>query len=321
MEQLLRDTDLRSAALDIRTRAHRQSSSLRPLLLSDEARFREAVEIERPSSWLYYFPFLYCFSQSKIRTLFWEEVNESICVYLRKSHKKGDRWSLYLPPFPFSFDALIAARKRTKELNGTKGNTIIWAEEMYHDRLELAGYDLRHDESEYIYDTAKSIAAAGGDFSRLRQHLNRLRKTNGLSFLPFQKEDRRSCLKLLDSWYDQLTEEKGVDVGGYPYVHACVENACKFLPGSLEGIVTRIDDRVVGVTFGGPIHSSMGSIFVCYSDHHLEGLGYLQRHEFMSRFSGLPLYNDSSDAGRTGLSHVKRQFRPVHMNSLSRATL
>jgi hypothetical protein len=194
-------------------------------------------------------------------------------------------------------------------------------DQFYADQFIASGFELEQREEEFIYDTAQSVNAIGGEFSRLRQHLNRVRKLPGLSLSPYRQDDRGDCLNLLDLWYDQLTEEKDVKVSGYSYVRACIKNSSRFSSGSLEGLVARIDDRIVGVVFGGPIHSGMGSIFVCLSDHHVEGLGYLLRHAFMSKHSELPFYNDSSDTGRSGLSHLKRQFRPVRMNALAQATI
>ena len=84
---------------------------LRPLALADEARFREATELEQPQSWLYYFPFLFCFAQRREMTLVWEEADSSICLYLLKTTKNGKQLALFVPPFPFNQKALAAARR------------------------------------------------------------------------------------------------------------------------------------------------------------------------------------------------------------------
>ena len=229
--------------------------------------------------------------------------------------------ALYVPPFPFSISALNIARERVTTFNGDNSFRIAWVEERFVNMMSSEGYETRHREDEFLYDTTRVVALQGKEHSRLRQHINKALKLPDLSLSPYRKEDAHSCIGLLESWYERLTEEKSVEVTGYWYVLACIKNGHKFSPGSLEGIVTRAAGRIVGVTFGGPIYSSVGSIFICISDHEIEGLGYLQRHAFMSRFPDVPRYNDGSAAGRVGLSHVKRQFRPIGMNALFQALI
>jgi len=297
-------------------RVHRD---LRPIDLADEACFREAIEIERPQSWIYYFPFLYCFAQRKEMTLLWEKVNSSICLYMLKTSKGERRLSLFLPPFPFDQAVLETARRRISEFNGDSGCRIVWAEEKYDETLRVHGFDLKLREEEYIYDTHKVNTTNGSEFRRLRQLLGRCQRLPGLALRPFQAQDVKGCHSLLDRWFELLTESKGINVYGYSYVRSCIANAFSFSANSLSGEVTTLNGEIAGFTFGGPIHSTMGSLFVSISDHTIEGLGYIQRHNFMLRYPQLASFNDSSDTGREGIAHVKRQFRPVRMNRLSQA--
>lgn len=292
---------------------------LRAISLSDEACFRAAIEAEQPQSWLYYFPFLYCFAQRQRQTLLWEMVNSSICIYMLTTSKAGKLLSLYVPPFPFEHAALEAARGRVSRYNNKGGCRIVWAEERFEQLLQSSGFESTLREEEFIYNTQLAISAEGKDFGRLRQHLNRTRRLPEFSLSPFRADDGQACHELLDRWHDQLTDDKGVEVYGYHYVRTCLQNALSFGEGSLTGEVTRVDGQIAGFTFGGPIHSRMGSIFVSISDHTVDGLGYAQRHHFMSHFPELPYFNDSSDTGRESLAHVKRQFRPVRMNRLLQA--
>jgi hypothetical protein len=297
----------------------RGHSELRPINLSDEACFRAAIEVEQPQSWLYYFPFIYCFAQRKELTLLWEMVDSSICLYMLKTSKSVKQLSLFVPPFPFGPVALDTARRRIAKYNGNDNCRIVWAEERYEEMLQAGGFELRLREEEFIYDTQRVISAEGKEFGRLRQHLNRTRRLPEFAINPFRAVDSQACHELLDRWYDQLTEDKGVEVYGYHYVRSCLQNALSFDEGSVIGEVTWVNGGVAGFTFGGPIHPLMGSIFVSISDHLIDGLGYVQRHHMMSRFPELPFFNDSSDTGRKSLAHVKRQFRPAKMNRLSQA--
>jgi hypothetical protein len=316
---------MNSQAASIRMEAERGSvrgsdyslQDLRRLELPDETRFRAAIETEQPQSWLYYFPFLFCFAQARDQTLLWEQVNSSICLYFMRTTKNGKQLALFVPPFPFSEEALAAARLRVRNFNRNGSCRVVWAEERYEGVLEKNGFDLSERETEFIYDTLQVSNATGKEFGRLRQHLNRALRLPEIELKPYSSADQEACHEILDTWYEQLTEGKGIEVYGYGYVRACLKYAAAFAGGSLVGEVARVGGKLAGFTFGGPIHSGMGSIFVSISDRAIDGLGYLQRHHFMSHFPQLPLFNDSSDTGREGLAHVKRQFRPVKMNRLS----
>jgi hypothetical protein len=50
-------------------------------------------------------------------------------------------------------------------------------------------------------------------------------------------------------------------------------------------------------------------------------MGNLQRHSFISNSPSTALFNDSSDADRSGLEQVKSSFRAIEMNHLYRASL
>ncbi len=98
-----------------------------------------AVENAGQKSWLYYFPFLYCFSKAGAHPLLWEAAGDAICVYLLKSIRETLRLQLYLPPFPFSRDALATAESRMHQFNGDRIYRIVWAEEMQRRALEQRG--------------------------------------------------------------------------------------------------------------------------------------------------------------------------------------
>jgi hypothetical protein len=76
----------------------------------------------------------------------------------------------------------------------------------------------------------------------------------------------------------------------------------------------------LAVTFGGPITSRTGSLFIAIADHQFPGLGYLLRTRLMQKLPQLEQFNDSSDTGREGLAYVKSRFRPIAMNKVYQAT-
>lgn len=289
--------------------------------LADQSCFLEAAEAGKQTSWLYYFPFLYCFSKGRTQTLLWEQIDNSICLYLLREIEGGMKLWLYLPPFPFCLTALKRAEDRLRQFNSDNCCNLLWLEEAQHSDFEKLGYRIRFVEDEYIYDTQLVLASSGKQFDRLRKKSNRISKLPNIEIRDYQAEDKEKCLYLLESWRNTLENEKGIKIGGYRYARNILKYAGNFDGEILKSQVIVIDGIIRAFSFGGKITSTHGSIFITISDHAVEGLGYLQRKEFIKANQHLDFFNDSSDAGREGLSYVKNAFRPVAKNRLYRAKL
>jgi hypothetical protein len=289
------------------------------LTMADQEIFVSAMAESKQKSWLYFFPFLHSFSLAPNHSLLWERANDSICVYILRSINNIPRLRLYLPPFPFSGTALKSAEDRQRSFNGDNRLEIVWAEQSLGPELMQRGYLLRYRESEYIYDGNLVRASAGGDFERLRRYVNRARRTPELIIRNYEEGDQAACLELLSRWR-RLRTEQGINIDGYGYTRRCIENALDFKNGLLRGEVIVANEKLVAFSFGGRIRLDIESIFITISNHEFPGLGYLQRHNFMSNSPNTALFNDSSDADRSGLEQVKSSFRPIEMNHLYRAS-
>jgi hypothetical protein len=292
---------------------------LSSIALHDQDVFVSAVTAGCQTSSLYYFPFLYCFSLAKTQTLLWEKIDNSVCIYLLRRHQQQYYLHLFLPPFPFNSDALTKSRQRVNRFNGDQTCRIFWIEESQKAQIEAAGFHLRSSPPEFIYDTNRVINAHGQEFESLRKHLNKLKRIPGLQVRDYRPEDQISCKDLLWRWRDVLLNQKGIEVDGYGYTKRCLENAFSFKDNILKGEVVVIGEKICGFAFGGPLSTTHGCIFLAVSDHEISGLGYLLRHSLISNNRHMCLFNDSSDTGRDGISHVKERFRPVRMNSIYRA--
>ena len=286
---------------------------------ADQFRFLEATEAGKQSSWLYYFPFLYCFSKGHRQTLLWEQIDRSICLYLLRQIEDGFKLLLYLPPFPFNLAALRHAEDRLRQFNSDNICNILWIEEAQYSDFSKLAYSIRFVEDEFIYDTQLIVASNGKQVDRLQKNLKRFSKLPNIEIRNYQLADKESCLNLLGNWRNTLEKEKGIKIGGYGYTNNILKYAVEFDEEILKSQVVVIDGRIRAFTFGGKITSTHGSIFIAISDHAIEGLGYLVRMEFMKANQNLPFFNDSSDAGRKGLSFIKNAFRPVVKNRLYRA--
>ena len=293
---------------------------LSQVAMSDQEAFASAMADCKQKSWLYFFPFLHSFSLAANQKLLWERVSGSICIYMLRPINNVPRLRLYLPPFPFNVEALKSAEDRQRSFNGDGSCEIVWAEQSVGPELMRLGYRMQYRESEYIYDGDLVRASAGGEFERLRRYVNRARRTPGLTIRNYEQGDQAACLDLLTRWR-QVRTSQGANIDGYRYTRRCIENAAEFKNGLLRGEVIIVDEKLVAFSFGGLIGSNIESIFLTISDHEFPGLGYLQRHSFMSNAPTVKLFNDSSDADLSGLEQVKSSFRAIEMNHLYRASL
>jgi hypothetical protein len=294
-------------------------AGLSAIELCHQDQFLRAVETARQKSWLYYFPFLYCFSKAGSHPLLWEAAGDAICIYFLKTIRGALRLQLYLPPFPFGRDALAAAESRMRLFNGDRTYRVVWAEEMQRRALEESGYECELREREFIYSGELVRRASGKQFESLRRNLSRVRRLPGLVARDYRVEDQDDCLAVLAKWRRHLRDDRDIEIHGYGYTVECIRNAFAFKDGILRGEVLAIGERCVAFTFGGRIRPQTGSLFTAISDHDVPGLGYLQRARFIANAPEFELINDSSDAGRAGIDYVKSRFRAVEMNNLYQA--
>jgi hypothetical protein len=294
-------------------------AALNTISLADQSAFIDAVEVRKQTSWLYYFPFLFCFAIARRQTVLWERIDGSICLYFLRERDDGFRLDLYLPPFPFSVSALKRAQERANDFNRNRSCRIFYLEEMDRPFVEAAGYSTTFRENEeFIYDTKLAVAAEGKSFERLRRNINQTRKIPDIEIRAFQERDTEACRELLDRWRSRMRDDLGIEISGYHYTRNSIAHALSFSNDVMKGEVILIGDKLSAFTFGGQVTQELGSIFVTISDRDIKGLGYFQRHSFLSNNAGLAYFNDGS-ADRQGLSHVKTAFRPITMNKLYRA--
>lgn len=285
----------------------------------DAATLRAAATRAAVRGWVHYVPFLVTFAQSRERTLLWESVGGSVCLYFLRSVEGALRLDLYVPPFPFTAEAFAHARERLRRFNEDRTARITWVDAATAPLVEAAGVKLRALPAEYVYDAEAVRAAAGKRFVKLRQIVNRARRLPDLVVRPFEVADAPACTALLERWQAAL-QEKGRPLSGVSYTRRLLGQTEAFGPDLLRGVVVTVAGQVAGMAFGGPITDGIGSIFVTISDHGHAGLGYLLRAELMAAWPELPAFNDS-DGAREGLAQVKETFAPTAMHAVHRAVL
>ena len=300
----------------------RQLCDLKPLALADQDRVRAVMAAASMRSYVGFFPWLYGMTLSKKRSLLWETIGSSFCLYIVRRLDGDLRMELYLPPLPFSPEALDKARARCAAFNREKRGRIAIVDDDLRPHVENAGWRLRALETELIYDADAVRAMEGKAFDRLRRKVNKVAREPDLVVRDYEPGDNEGCSALAKTWAAALREtHEGPQAPGIQYVHRCLSTVDQFDPRVMRGQVILRDGRVVAFTFGGTISPHYGVLFVTISDHDIPGLGYFQRQRFIARHDDFRLVNDSSDSGRASLADMKRAFNPVETDTLYRAVI
>ncbi|MXQ12274.1 phosphatidylglycerol lysyltransferase domain-containing protein [Microvirga makkahensis] len=286
----------------------------------DADTFLAAAEHARVKSWFYYFPRLHCYGQSKAHMLRWERYAGSILVYQIRRRKTGSdvdsRMNLYLPPFPFDPAALRYALQRMRDFNGDRSGRIIRVQESDVISVAREGLKIALKEEEFIFDRAAVLALEGPIFKGLRQQLSCAIKSKLATTRPYTALDQPACRALVEAWRERLIASGTKATTSYNHTIACLAAADRFPPSLLTGLVGEVDGEVRGFAFSGPLTSTMGCNYLCITHTDFRGVPYLLRYRLMAGFPDLIYFNDSHDAGRPGLRHLKQRFRPVEMHAV-----
>ena len=286
-------------------------SDLRTIELSDQTLFTEAVAEGGIAGWSYYFPYLQLFGRSSKRErLLFETFEGSIAVYRVKERRgKPANLSLLVPPFPWNETLARRALERSAAYNADRRGRISRVSESDLTAVARLGLDLRFNMDEFVYDRHAVDQAVGKDFARLRRNVNRF-INDETELRAYGPDDAEACEQLLDGWQKRMTE-RAIQIGPFRrYARLCLRSAQDF-GELLSGHVIEIDGKIAAFSFGGPINSETGSVFVTVSDHDHAGIAYRQRMELLRAFPDLAYFNDGADSGRPGMAMMKNVFRPI----------
>lgn len=293
-------------------------SDLSVIRAADGDRFQAAMDGCGIKSHHYYFPRLLFGGQRRDRLLLFEEVAGALLLYNVQQRASGLGLSLYLPPFPFSGAALQRARERMRDFNRGRAGRIDWVQEEDVGLVESHGFSTSLREREFIYDRAAVAGLEGSEFARVRRYLAGLKKHETLVVREFTPADQGACLAVYEKFRGQL-QAKGVGPKGYGAMIRCLNEATQIPATRMRGEVFEIDGTVRAYSFGGPINSSYGCVYLTVADHEFPGLAYALRHQMMKSFPELAYFNDSTDNNRVGLREMKQRFRPVEMHGICKA--
>jgi hypothetical protein len=288
---------------------------LKPLEISDLARYKIAVEAGRQVGWGYYFPYLYSKHQIERRAVLLGYDEGSACLFLWTRRRGKELLELCAPPAPMSGGALRRCVERMNEFNGHRAGRVLRIDAKDAAAVsKILGMRVKQRRVQYLYAPQSYASLAGNRFHTIRRNVALVERLPDVQVLPYSALHAPSCRALIESWSGRYRETHS-DGGGAAMSERALELAERFGAPDLVGEVVLIGGRLAAFTFGGEIRRGIGCVLETKSDPEVRGLGYFSRLRFIAKLGRCVLVNDGSDVGRPGLRQLKDSFRPIEMHA------
>ena len=235
---------------------------------------RKAFATAGKTAWCYYAPFLCCFSLPPKREVYVERRENAFCILVRR----GDRVDMVMPPLPFSNRVLRDIVRDLECINRERPTRILWVDESDARRLQRDGFELRHKDTEYLYDPEQVVRASGRQYRDLRKRLNRFGGKYDFGFRSMHHKDIPACHDLLIHWRKQQGRKRPflLDWG---YTKAALDRYGMWSPEDLQGWCLEIGDRLVGFAMAGAIQRNLANFFVAKADPGIYGASEMLRYK------------------------------------------
>ncbi len=175
-------------------------------------------------------------------------------------------------------------------------------------------FETNRDWAEYVYLSERLINLQGSDLKRRRNILaNFKRKYEGsYQFQPITSEkDLADALEYHQKWFNDNYEENE-ESSFLLYENKIIQEAFENWAGlGLTGALCKMDDEVVGYTYGKQTYSNTLDIFVEKADFKINGLYQAINRDFADfACNGAEYINREEDLGIEGLRIAKMSYRP-----------
>lgn len=166
-------------------------------------------------------------------------------------------------------------------------------------------------DSEYLYLRREQVELEGRKFSKIRNHINRIKKDHSLSVHQLDHSNYAEALSIVMQW-----EKKEHELGTY-----CTEDhiaSLKLLKNwkdmEVEGVIINVDDEPYAVTAGFALSDQVFDICMAKQREYLPGLSvYAKWQLYQSLPDRFSYINAEEDLGIEGLRTMKVQMKPVGM--------
>ncbi|GKS64139.1 hypothetical protein YTPLAS72_14430 [Nitrospira sp.] len=290
---------------------------LRPLTVSDAARFERAIErsgMRFPdTSAACSFPYHYIWTS--LLPYWWMEADDTFFLFTHSP----DGWFMPLPPLrPGPLDgAFEQAFTFMHQWNGDSPvSRIEHVLNAQRALLTAERYQFRSADGDYLYSASALAALAGDSYKSQRALCNRVEREHRVEREPYRREHQQDCMDLQRRWADQkrggnldvierfLLEDAEV-------AHACVFEECASI--GVSGTVIRIDETIAAYTFGYWLTPHTWCILLEVADRSIPGLAqWVFRDTCRVAFAqGAASINAMEDVGLPGLRATKLAYRPT----------
>ncbi len=265
---------------------------------------------EHSFSWIYTWESFY-------RDIEWAEINGNLCLFLTF---EGARcvWGPVLPGKKLE-DTLRKCFSLCDNYNASRGTgkkaaAMYIPEELKEGYSSLEGFELKRQNTDYVYKIRDVIELAGREYKDKRNKRNFFMKNCKYSAEDYSAaKHRRGCESLLQRWKKQkLPSLSGEDAEKLEEEARINSRALELAePLGMKGMVVLVDGKVEGYIFGERTNKRICTLFFGKSNLGIKGLSQFIYGEFLKRnFSDAELVNDGEDWGVSYLEHGKLSYNP-----------
>lgn len=233
-------------------------------------------------------------------------------VIIRGIHEGRD---FFLPPVGDHRTA-VEIVKRLFEIEKAAGKSPFvavvpeWlAEELKKDKAFSVKED--RDNFDYVYAAADLAELPGAKYHDKKNLIAQLEAKYKVSTEPLNNENCLEAIKFADDWCE---ERDCAQSEGLENEHCAIYQMLSHFEGlKLNGILARIDGKIVALTMGEPLNEDTYVIHVEKGTPKLKGIYQFINREFAKTIAGKYKWiNREQDLGLKGLRKAKESYNPDH---------
>lgn len=176
--------------------------------------------------------------------------------------------------------------------------------------------ELSSEDSEYIYSRIEQAELKGKKFSKLRNHVNRVKKDHKLEVKVIFEDDVEILKNINKRWSRHTNETSWLED-----VYATKLLLANWQYLDVYGILVYVDDLPYAFVLGYPINDHIFDISIAQQIEVLSGLSVYAKQEFIKSLpSRYKWVNAEEDLGLEGLRMMKEQMKPIFKLKMYKAS-
>jgi len=182
------------------------------------------------------------------------------------------------------------------------------------DLYSIKFYDVRGD-FEYIYLTEELAKLESHALKAKRNHVNKFQKLYSWTTEPIMKTNLDEVRAFSSEWMRKLNI--AVDSRLHWENKALEEAFNQYFALDLQGLILRVEDKIVGFSFGCPLCDNTFLVLFEQADRDIEGSYAMLNKQFASCVGAAYTYlNRAEDVGNEGLRKAKMSYHPYELQKV-----